>query len=578
MNTFTACFQAQDGTVARPARSGPNWAAWVVCSALAACGGGNGPAGTEDVSIAADQEATDAIDAKTLDGSADIQMIYGTEPKFGQAAHEAPAATAEAAPAAAQRGTFGPVFAWPGVPIHQILLPDGRVMTYGTDPTGKVDAKLHFAVWNPDAGVGSGAFTILPNATKTYIFCATQTLVPDTGEVIVVGGTRPDAWGRIGFGDPSITFFNSVTNVLRKDPKSMPKGRYYATVVTSASGEQVILGGRDNVSYPAKPPAPRSTATFIPTPEVYVPGKGLRLLSAAASDDDYGSVSGAWNYPRAWLAPNGRIFGITLRGRLYSLDPAGAGKLTDYSVKTSPSSTNLPGVMFAPGKILSLREKAQVVVVDINGATPVVSATAPLTQVHQYANTTLLPDGKVFLNGGSFAGDVVPGAIYGSQIWDPKTGKWAPGATAAMPRLYHSTSMLLPDGTVLTGGGVTDEAWWLNAEIYSPPYLFKSDGSLASRPQIVAAPTKQLGWNESFSVDVAAGNSISRVTLVRTGAVTHAFNNDQRMNELSFTQAGKTLQLKTPAAANVAPPGYYMLFVFDAAGVPSKARIVRLNA
>lgn len=239
----------------------------------------------------------------------------------------------------------------------------------------------------------------------------------------------------------------------------------------------------------------------------------------------------------------------------------------------------MASAMFAPGKILLLREKAQAVVVDINGANPVVTPTAPLSQVRRYANATVLADGKVFINGGSFAGDAVPGAIYSAEIWDPKTGKWASGASAAMPRLYHSASLLPPDGSVLTAGGTTADVGWLNAEIYFPPYLYKTDGSgqLAPRPTISSAPGQELGWNQAINVGMAAGDKIARVTLVRAGAVTHALNNEQRLNELPFTQVGQQVQLKTPPSRNLAPPGFYMLFVINTAGVPSRARMVRIN-
>jgi hypothetical protein len=152
-------------------------------------------------------------------------------------------------------------------------------------------------------------------------------------------------------------------------------------------------------------------------------------------------------------------------------------------------------------------------------------------------------------------------------------------ASASIPRLYHSSALLLPDATVITGGGgdpgpLTN----LNAEIYYPPYLYLKDGSgnLAPRPSITSAPDV-LGWGQAFNVSVQSPLSISRVTLVRTGIVTHDFNGNQRFQDLSFTQNGTTLSLKTPASSGVAPPGYYMLFVIDANGVPSVAKIFRIG-
>jgi hypothetical protein len=118
----------------------------------------------------------------------------------------------------------------------------------------------------------------------------------------------------------------------------------------------------------------------------------------------------------------------------------------------------------------------------------------------------------------------------------------------------------------------------LNAEIYYPPYFFKKDGSgmPSFRPSITSAPTKVLRWSEPFTVDVSAG-AISQVRLIRTGSVTHAFNNEQRVLDLPFTQVGRTLKLQMPAERAKAPPGFYMLFIVNPAGVPSVARILRLN-
>ena len=87
----------------------------------------------------------------------------------------------------------------------------------------------------------------------------------------------------------------------------------------------------------------------------------------------------------------------------------------------------------------------------------------------------------------------------------------------------------------------------------------------------------RLSLNRQFTATVGSGNQISRVTLVRTGSVTHSFNPDQRFQRLSFTQAGQTLTITLPTTdPNVVLPGYHMLFVFDQAGVPSVAKIVHV--
>jgi hypothetical protein len=131
---------------------------------------------------------------------------------------------------------------------------------------------------------------------------------------------------------------------------------------------------------------------------------------------------------------------------------------------------------------------------------------------------------------------------------------------------------------VLTaGGGAPGPVTNLNAEIYEPPYLFKSDGTLAPRPTIQSAPL-QTAWGASFSVQMQSDSAVSKVALVKTGSVTHSFDFDQRYLEPAFTRSGDTLTVQAPANATLAPPGNYLLFVFDSAGVPSVAKIIRLAA
>ncbi len=478
------------------------------------------------------------------------------------------------------KGAFGPAFEWPLIPLHQALLPDGRILSYGTDLLGKQGAALHYAVWDPSLGGSSDAFMVLDNVTQTDLFCSTQLLIPATGELIMLGGDRLDAYGRRNNGNGDVTFFSFLSNSIRKDPTPMASRRWYATAVTTGDGEVVVMGGRDDAPLKVKNGWPAQSPTYAPTPEVYSPEAGWRALGNAANNAAYGATSSTWNYPRAWLAPDGHLFVLARTGKTFHLDQASAGSLTQYAAKTVSSSA-LPSVMYAPGKILSLRTGPIAVVFDINGAAPTITATAAPSQLRTYGNATLLPDGKVFVNGGSSTANTEAGAAYHSEIWNPQTGTWTTGAIAAKPRLYHSASILLPDGSVLTGGGgapgpVTN----LNAELYFPGYLFNPDGSgeFAARPAIMTAPSGQLGWAEDFSVEVSPESSVSRVTLVRTGSVTHAFNGEQRLLEMPFVQEGSTLHLQMPSDRSLAPPGYYLLFVFDASGVPATAPILRLYA
>ena len=121
---------------------------------------------------------------------------------------------------------------------------------------------------------------------------------------------------------------------------------------------------------------------------------------------------------------------------------------------------------------------------------------------------------------------------------------------------------------------------WLekNLEYFEPPYLFAADGSgqRAVRPVIDAAPATA-GYGQDLAVSSAQAGTIAKVGLVRLGAPTHSEDQGQRYVPLTFTVSGSTITAKSPATANIAPAGYYMLFVTNAAGVPSVAKMVQLQ-
>jgi hypothetical protein len=245
-------------------------------------------------------------------------------------------------------------------------------------------------------------------------------------------------------------------------------------------------------------------------------------------------------------------------------------------------------VMFAPGKILRVgggttdnrgteNAKNTAVVIDINSLPPVVNNVASMPSALHWHNATVVADGRVVVTGGSAKSNLLAGALKRALIWDPAGNRWQEGATGSgRSRLYHSVAILLPDGSVLVGGGgAPGPEQNANAEIYYPPYLFKASGGLAVRPKITAAP-KRLSFGQDFSLTVDRVGAIKAVTLIKAGSVTHSFNMEQRFMKLAFAVAGGKLSVRAPAKAALAPPGPYLLFVIDNLGVPSVARIVSL--
>lgn len=510
--------------------------------------------------------------------SAQAGAAAAKDPRAARIAGNSPRLNAAVPPGgtdAATKGLFGPVINWPSVPIHWVLTPDGRVMNFGATSTGNQGGELDYSVWNPTLGTGADAFLLLPNTTEVNTFCAAQWLIPESGKVLLTGGTIivPPVRG-IAIND--VTIYSPQTDTIERST-SMTYRRWYATTIGTLSGEVVALGGRID-----PPELTGSKLTAASTPEVFDPvTQTWRVLTNAQSDTAYGVMMNTWWYPHAWLAPKGKTFILSRDGSTYTLDTAGAGLLTKHTAATARANAHMTSAMYAPGKIISIRDAQVVSLVDINAAAPVITAGAPITRHRRYGTATVLVDGKVFVNGGTSADDNVldDRAHYISETWDPATGQWTETAAASLARLYHSNAILLPDATVLTGGGglpgpLTNN----NGEIYYPPYLYKKDGSglPAPRPTIDTASISA-GWGQPLRVGfTTAGKPITRVTLLRTSTTTHAFNNGQRFQELSFSVVGSELKLRTPAKKTVAPPGYYLLFAIDSDGVPSTGKMIRL--
>ena len=199
-----------------------------------------------------------------------------------------------------------------------------------------------------------------------------------------------------------------------------------------------------------------------------------------------------------------------------------------------------------------------------------------MTFARRQMNATVLPTGQVLVTGGTSGGGFsnAAGAVHAAEMWDPATGVWTTMASNAVTRIYHSTTLLLPDGRVLHTGsgdasGAVDE---LSYEIYSPPYLFKG-----ARPTITGTTPDLVGYGQSLFIGTPDGAAITKVSFIRFGSVTHAFDAGTRLVPLSFSPVGGGVQVTLPAGGTIAPPGPYMLFLVNGSGVPSVSRIMLLR-
>ena len=126
------------------------------------------------------------------------------------------------------------------------------------------------------------------------------------------------------------------------------------------------------------------------------------------------------------------------------------------------------------------------------------------------------------------------------------------------------------------GGGAPGPQNNLNVEIYNPPYLYDASGARAAQARITSVPA-EIDIGETFYLDIEGAQDVSRVTMIKTGSVTHSWNMEQRFVELTFVRDGSRLKVQAPTRAPDAPPGFWMIFALDDKGVPSHARIVKVN-
>jgi hypothetical protein len=471
-------------------------------------------------------------------------------------------------PTAAANGFFGPVLPWPIIPLHMILLPDGRVLNYGTDENGNQGAGLFYDLWDPTQPYETSQ-TVLPNTTSTDIFCSGMGLLP-SGSVLITGGDLTIN-GKRNYSNPQANIFSPGTNTLTANG-AMSYPRWYPADVPLPSGDHLIIGGRSNQN--------PSVPTTIP--EYY---------SAAANS--FTALPGAalktgisWYYPKTFVTSAGAIDLVDPSGKLATLTTAGAGTFTLSHTKAALGVYDLPIVMYSPGQLLSIRAENGIGAasetytfqnIDLRGAAPVVTTLPSVPgEGREWANMTVLADGTLLVNGGSGTQNVLSLTSYQAALYNPATQIWTPAATAAEPRLYHSAALLLPDGTVLTGGGgAPGPINELNAEIFYPPYLFLNDGSgnFAPRPVITAAPTS-VAAGAAFTLTMADDTPIAAINLIRLGAVTHSSSLQTRFIPAAFTQSGPTLAVTAPSNPNDLLTGYWMIFVINTAGVPSVATIV----
>jgi hypothetical protein len=444
-------------------------------------------------------------------------------------------------------------------PVHTALMSNGKILVVSGSGNYPQQTSFNAGVWDPSNN------TVTTQAVSWDMFCNGMVVLPDGRPMIVGGNLQYDPF----FGWNRTAIYNPITNKLI-DMEDMAHGRWYPTDTILGDGRLLTFSGLNENS---------STNTQV---EIYTVGAGWAA-----------PVASPWTpplYPRLHLLPNGKVFysGATTQSRTFNPSNntwSGVIATTNYGgtrtygssvlLPLTPANGYAPKVMIFGGGNPSTKTTE---IIDLSAATPAWVSGPDMSQPRIEMNATLLPNGKVLTVGGSLNDEDTSTASLQADLYDSTTNTMGSAGSNAFPRLYHSVSLLLPDATVwVAGGNPTRGTFENHVEIYTPPYLYKGDGTLATRPSITAVTPAVVGYGTSFTVTTPDAANIASVVLMKNGSVTHAFDMDQRLVGLTFAKGVGVLTVTGPPNGNTAPPGYYMLFLIDASGVPSVAQFVQVS-
>ncbi|MEV6342897.1 galactose oxidase early set domain-containing protein [Actinoplanes sp. NPDC051851] len=469
--------------------------------------------------------------------------------------------------------------------IHAVMMRTGDVLLIagsGNNPDDFAAKTFKTAVYRP----GTGQFTTV--STPEDLFCSGHVQLKD-GRVLVMGGNKDYAAADNSHGYKGLRnsyIFDPATNSYSR-VNDMSGGSWYPSATVMGNGDVVSLGGLGE----------DSSGTVLTQ---YFSDAQQRWLGI-------GEAKQSWSfwglYPSMILMQDGRlfytgshVFGNGLSGSGSSIYDYGANTITPVTgLRRKDERDQSMSVLLPPAqdqRVLTLgggNNETNVDahrltdLIDLKPASPVYTAGpvipqgtmtggVPQTggQGKMYVSAVLLPDGRVFETGGGLHNRADP--VYEASMYDPASNTFTAGmATDPVPRTYHSSAFLLPDGRVMSvgdnpGNGTFD----MRISVYSPPYLFKG-----ARPQITGL--SGTNWAYGTSPTITVDKPILKAELIRPAAVTHSSDPNQRFIDLPMTVNGNTVGLNLTSNPNLAPPGWYMLFVVGTDGVPSVAKWVKIG-
>ncbi len=483
------------------------------------------------------------------------------------------------------KGGWSGIINLPIVPVAVSNLPNGQLLVWSSWDRfvfGGSFKKTYTVIFDPET---NQPVEYLISNTQHDMFCPGINNLPD-GRIFVVGG---------GTANRTSIFDPFTMEWVGSDKPNISRG--YQGAVTLADGTVFTIGG----SWSGGVPGGRDA-------EIWTPFEGWQLLPGLPVDvildgaNDPGGEYRADNHVWLWLAPNGKIFHAGPSANMHWIDASGNGSWTTIGPRGDGYSMCGTTVMYDIGKVLKAGGAAaysdnftipnnDCYVLDINSDQVQVIDIPDMQYNRTFHNSVVLPNGQVLIFGGANLAktfsDIGKEENNTPELYDPITNSWSLMEPMQVPRTYHSVAILLPDGRVFVGGGglcgtdadcLDDEGNSLNhpdAEIFSPPYLFDDNGNLAMRPQILTSPVSA---DYHKTVIVKTDCEIASFSLIRFSSATHSTNNEQRRIPVTFQKQGVNTYELNILGANLLPPGYYMLFALNSAGVPSKSKNILIGS
>jgi galactose oxidase len=380
-------------------------------------------------------------------------------------------------------------------------------------------------------------------------------------------------------------------------PMTTPAGeqvrRWYPTARTLPNGSVLVLSG--SFVDPARPP--NKQQAVVDLLQVWEDGAWKVIQKADGAPLNF---IGLPLYPRMHVASDSQVFMSGTNDRTLLLKTSAPGEWTEVGFRALGNRDYCPALMYDLDKIIYIGggndanthvPTAGVETIDLATTPRHWHKTKPMKFPRRQHNAVVLPDGTVLVTGGTRGGgglnngfnDLEVGEpVHIAELWDPVTENWSELVAESVDRCYHATTVLLPDGTVLSAGSgeyrpdnIHDndpEDSHRNGQIFFPPYLFKG-----LRPDIISAPSS-VNYGQDFEVRTSGPNEVGKVSWIRLPSVTHSFDQNQHFNFLQFQIGAGKLTVKAPNSPNLCPPGHYMLFIVSKVGVPSLAKIIQIKS